>query len=67
MHLCKIGLATEGKRVPGLKMPMAQVELRDSEDGDPVLIISWGKRPVQSLMIRMDDIREVTMTGGNLR
>lgn len=46
MHLCKIGLATEGKRVPGLKMPMAQVELRDSEDGDPVLIISWGKRPV---------------------
>lgn len=67
MHLCKIGLATEGKRAPGLKMPMAQVELRDSGDGDPVLIISWGKRPVQSLMIRMDDIRAVTMTGGNLR
>lgn len=67
MTCVRSGLPPRASASPGLKMPMAQVELRDSEDGDPVLIISWGKRPVQSLMIRMDDIREVTMTGGNLR
>ena len=65
MHLCKIGLSVEGRKrkAPTLNMPIAEISIKDADDGDPVLVIAWGKCPVRSLVIRVDDIKTAIMGG----
>lgn len=56
MKNCLIGFAQKTRRSTRMQMHPGQLAIMKATDGDKVFTITWGKKPMMSVSIRVEDL-----------